>query len=163
VNAPLQTSDQSSPKEEVMKRALTAGAIVLATVLNAHAGQMVYKWYDTIRPNGHKRPDAVSYANLAKCNAQFGEQTDGLSAEFKACMEGQGYRLVSARMHGIPASNGSVTYNRDSRDPGVGWHTENGFRVCHSDCDNPEIPGSGAICTNVTVMGTPMRQCVTHN
>ena len=148
-----------------MKRVIIAGAIVLATVLNAHAGQMVYKWYDTIRPNGHKRPDAISNANLAKCNAQFGEQTDGLSPEFKACMESQGYRLVSAQMHGIPASaaNGTVTYNRDSRDPTVGWHTENGFRVCHNDCDNPEIPGSGAVCSNVTAMGMPMRQCVTHN
>jgi hypothetical protein len=148
-----------------MKRVVIAAAIVLVTVLNAHAGQMVYKWYDTVRPNGQKRPDAVSNANLAKCNAQFGEQTDGLSPQFKACMESQGYRLVSARMHGIPAggSNGAVTYNRDSRDPAVGWHTENGFRVCHNDCDNPEIPGSGAVCSNVTVMGTPMRQCVTHN
>src|SRR5262245_31367912 len=100
-------------KEEVMKRVITVGAIVLASVLNAHAGQMEYKWYDTIRPNGHKRPDAVSYANLAKCNVQFGEQTDGLSPEFKACMESQGYRLVSARMHGIPASNNTVIYNRD--------------------------------------------------
>jgi hypothetical protein len=43
-------------------------------------------------------------------------------------MEGLGYRkawaiLMSARMHGIPAS-GTVTYNRDSRDPSVGWHLE---------------------------------------
>jgi hypothetical protein len=66
-----------------MKRVLMAGAMVLASVLNAHAGQMVYKWYDTIRPHGHKRPDAVSNTNLAKCNAQFGEQRDGLSPEFK--------------------------------------------------------------------------------
>ena len=144
-----------------MKRALIAGAILLATALNAHAGQMVYKWYDTIRPHGHKRPDAVSYANLARCNAQFGEQTDGISPEFKACMEAQGYRLVSSQLRGVP--NATVTYNRDSPDPTVGWHTENGFRVCHNDCDNPEIAGSGAICSNVTVMGTPMRSCVTHN
>lgn len=148
-----------------MKRIVIAGTIVLCTVLNAHAGQMVYKWYDTIRPNGHKRPDAIGNANLARCNAQYGEQTDGLSPEFKACMEGLGYRLISARMRGIPASasHETVIYNRDSRDPGVGWHTENGFRVCHNDCDNPEIPGSGATCSDVTVMGTPMRQCVTHN
>jgi hypothetical protein len=68
------------------------GTIVLASVLDVHAGQMVYKRYDTIRMNGHKRPDAVGNANLAKCNAQFGEQTDGLSPEFKACMESQGCR-----------------------------------------------------------------------
>jgi hypothetical protein len=163
MNPRFHVSNQDLSKEEVMKRIIIAGAIVLASVLNAHAGQMEYKWYDTIRPNNHKRPDAVSYANLARCNAQFGEQTDGLSPEFKACMESQGYRLVSARMRGNPASNDPVTYNTDSRDPSVGWHTENGFRVCHNDCDNPEVPGSGAVCSNVTVMGTPMRQCVTHN
>jgi hypothetical protein len=163
MNPRLHASNQDLSEEEVMKRVIMAGAIVLASVLNADAGQMVYKWYDTIRPNGHKRPDPVSYANLATCNAQFGAQTDGLSPEFKACMESQGYRLLSARMHGTPASSTTVTYNRDSRDPRVGWHTENGFRVCHNDCDNPEIPGSGAVCSNVTAMGTPMRQCVTHN
>jgi hypothetical protein len=124
MNPRLRASNQDWSEEEVMKRVIVAGAIVLASVLNAHAGQMVYQWYDTIRPNGHKRPDPVSYANLAKCNAQFGEQTDGLSPEFKACMESQGYRLLSARMHGTPASNNAVTYNRDSRDPSVGWHTE---------------------------------------
>ena len=46
-----------------MKRLVIAGTIVLCAVLNAHAGQMVYKWYDTIRPNGHKRPDGIGYAN----------------------------------------------------------------------------------------------------
>jgi hypothetical protein len=87
---------QDVSMEAVMKRVIIAGAIVLASALNAHAGQMVYKWYDTIRTNGHKRPDPVGYANLAKCNAQFGEQTDGLSPEFKACMQSLGYRLLSA-------------------------------------------------------------------
>jgi hypothetical protein len=54
-----------------------------------------------------------------------------------------------------------TVYNRDSRNPAVGWHTENGMRVCHYDCDNPEIPGSGARCRNVNFMGMPMRECVT--
>jgi hypothetical protein len=35
------------------------------------------------------------------------------------------------------------------------------MRVCHQDCDNPEIPGSGARCHDVTVMGMAMRECVT--
>jgi hypothetical protein len=58
-------------------------------------------------------------------------------------------------------NTGVTVYNRDSRDPGIRWHTENGMRVCRRDCDNPEIPGSGAVCRNVNVMGMPMRECVT--
>lgn len=143
-----------------MKRPVIAGAMVLATVLSAHADQMVFKWYDTIRPNGHRRPDAIGQANVATCEAQFGEQTTGLSPGFKACMERLGYRLVSMKRRRLPDNrDSSVTYDRDSKDPDVGWHTENGFRVCHHDCDNPEIPGSGATCRSVTVMGRPMRQC----
>jgi len=62
-----------------------------------------------------------------------------------------------------PAANSGVTvYDHDSRDPNIGWHTDqSGMRVCHNDCDNPEIPGSGAKCRNVTVMGMAMRECVT--
>ena len=141
-----------------MKRLLVAGALMCATVWNAHADQMVYRWYDTIRHNGHKRPDAIGRANAAKCDAEFGEQFTGLSAGYKACMENLGYRLVSARRRSTPAS--TVTYDRDSRDPNVGWHTEGGMRVCHNDCDNPEIPGSGATCRDI--VGTTMRECVTH-
>jgi hypothetical protein len=55
-----------------------------------------------------------------------------------------------------------AVYDRDSKDPNVGWHNDsNGMRVCHQDCDNPEIPGSGARCHDVTVMGMAMRECVT--
>jgi hypothetical protein len=57
------------------------------------------------------------------------------------------------------ASSGVVTYNRDSKDPNVGWHTEGGMRVCHQDCDNPEIPGSGYTCRNVQAFGMAMREC----
>jgi hypothetical protein len=57
-------------------------------------------------------------------------------------------------------SNGNaVTYNRDSKDPNIGWHTVNGLRTCTQDCDNPEIPGSGYACRNVNVLGMAMREC----
>ena len=63
--------------------------------------------------------------------------------------------------HHKPAasSSGIVTYNRDSKDPNVGWHWESGVRVCHNDCDNPEIPGSGYTCRSVQALGMPMREC----
>ncbi len=57
------------------------------------------------------------------------------------------------------ASAGVVTYNRDAKDPNVGWHWDGNMRVCHQDCDNPEIPGSGYTCRNVQAFGMPMREC----
>jgi hypothetical protein len=56
-----------------------------------------------------------------------------------------------------------VTYNRDSKDPNVGWHTQGGMRVCTEDCDNPEIPGSGYTCRNVQILGMAMRECDSSN
>ena len=75
-------------------------------------------------------------------------------------MQRLGYRLVSARQVRAPRS--TVTYNRDSRDPNIGWHNEGGMRVRHDGCDNPEIPGSGAVYKDVEFMGTAMRECVTR-
>jgi len=63
------------------------------------------------------------------------------------------------KTHGPRPDSGVVTYNRDSKDPNVGWHWENGMRTCHQDCDNPEIPGSGYTCRNVSVLGMAMREC----
>ncbi len=66
--------------------------------------------------------------------------------------------------HVRSVSDGSVTYNRDSPNPKIGWHTDStGMRVCHNDCESPEIPGSGATCHDVTWMGMAMRECVTSN
>jgi hypothetical protein len=57
----------------------------------------------------------------------------------------------------------TVVYDRDSPNPAIGWHWENGMRVCHIDCDNDEIPGSGFTCHDVTVMGMAMRECTRQN
>lgn len=67
------------------------------------------------------------------------------------------------KSHHTRSSDGVTVWNKDSKDPNVGWHTENGMRVCSHDCDNPEIPGSGARCKNVSFMGMSMRECVTGN
>jgi hypothetical protein len=60
-------------------------------------------------------------------------------------------------------SSDSVIYNKDSPDPAIGWHWESGMRVCHNDCENDEIPGSGFTCKDVTAMGLAMRQCTRQN
>jgi hypothetical protein len=72
------------------------------------------------------------------------------------------YAKHHAQKSQSPAS-GVVTYNRDSGDPNVRWHWEGGMRVCHQDCDNPEIPGSGYTCRNVQVLGMAMRECDSGN
>jgi hypothetical protein len=69
---------------------------------------------------------------------------------------------TSPQRHGVRAprpSNHEVTYDRDSKDPNVGWHTQGGMRVCTQDCDNPEIPGSGYTCRDVNFLGMAMREC----
>jgi hypothetical protein len=59
------------------------------------------------------------------------------------------------------ADSGVTVYDRDSPNPAIGWHTENGLRVCTNDCDNPEIPGSGARCRTINFMGMRGRECET--
>jgi len=148
--------------ESEMKRIVIVAALLVSAVVQAHADRLTVRWYDTIRPHGHKRPDAVGMAAVSACNQRVGEPDQGYIPEaFKDCMRGFGYRFLSDTLH--RTRQPTVRYNRDSRDPSIGWHTENGMRVCHNDCDNPEIPGSGAVCKNVEVMGTTMRQCVTEN
>jgi hypothetical protein len=61
------------------------------------------------------------------------------------------------------SSNHEVTYDRDAKDPNVGWHTQGGMRVCTEDCDNPEIPGSGYTYRDVNVLGMAMRECDSSN
>lgn len=146
-----------------MKRFLITSAVLLSTIANASADQLDTYWYDTIRPSGHKRSDAIGAANVNTCNERAGVQTESVSLAYKECMRSLGYRFRYARTKHTPApkrDHSVVTYNRDSADPDVGWHTDaNGFCQCQHDCDNPEIPGSGYTCRNVEFMGRAMTQC----
>lgn len=75
-----------------------------------------------------------------------------------------GIRHVGKKPHPLARdASHSIIYNRDSPNPAIGWHWENGMRVCHNDCDNDEIPGSGYTCKDVAVMGQAMRQCSRQN
>lgn len=65
--------------------------------------------------------------------------------------------------HAPRPSNHEVTYDRDAKEPNVGWHTQGGMRVCTRDCDDPEIPGSGYTCRDVDVLGMAMRECDSSN
>jgi hypothetical protein len=91
-------------------------------------------------------------------------QADAISAGAAPAASGQAH---TAKKGPAPrtarSSSNTVTYNRDSKDPNVGWHWQGGMRVCTQDCDNPEIPGSGYTCRNVNVLGMAMRECDSSN
>jgi hypothetical protein len=146
-----------------LQRTIIIFAAVLAGIAHANAQpQMIYR--DLIRPHGQPRSDAIHEADLDYCYGQTGasrEQPD--TPAFKQCMRGRGYRWLSTHMVGTPARSATITYNHDSKDPAVGWHWEGGNRVCHNDCDNDEIPGSGFTCRDVTWMGSTARQCTRQN
>ncbi|WP_166298883.1 hypothetical protein [Bradyrhizobium sp. 2S1] len=99
-----------------MKRIVIVAALLMSAAVQAHADQLTVRWYDTIRPHGHKRPNAVGMAAVSACNQRLGEPDQGYIPEaFKDCMRGFGYRFMSdtLKRSGRPAT----VYNRDSRDP----------------------------------------------
>jgi hypothetical protein len=161
--------------ETQMTRTILASMLLLGAVVNAQADHKVFNWHDTIRPGGHKRGDAAFDADVNYCNGVAGVQSTYVTAAYKACMRGRGYSYQStktARDHAPTQTrggplytrnrDGSVTYNRDSPDPNVGWHTRGGVRVCTQDCENDEIPGSGYTCRDVRLFGGA-RECVSQN
>jgi opacity protein-like surface antigen len=78
-----------------------------------------------------------------------------------AAQAADGIRHVGKKPHRLAGdASHAIIYNRDSPNPAIGWHWENGARVCHNDCDNDEIPGSGYTCMDV---GQAMRQCSRQN
>jgi hypothetical protein len=140
---------------------VAAMLIAGAAVTRADAAEV---YYDLIRPNGHPGPDAIFQAALDYCYNQTGaDRTAPDTAEFKQCMLGRHYHWLRSSAGGDSSPPPSITYDKDSKNPAVGWHWEGGNRVCHNDCDNPEIAGSGYTCTNVVWMGQPTRKCVLSN
>jgi hypothetical protein len=132
---------------------------LLGMALSAQAATLVFA--DT---TGHDRGDAAVQQALAACDAQAGVQRSYPSARYRRCMLGQGWRFSHLeRDKPVPASSSIrydgrvIVYDRDSRDPYVGWHWVNGMRTCTQDCENPEAPGSGYTCTYRT---DGWRECV---
>ncbi len=118
-----------------MKHAIVASAILLCAALNTQA-----------------------HADSATAGASGQTAAPTHAALQQAKKKPRHVRTVHASQ-----SSSVVTYNRDSKDPNVGWHTQGGLRVCTEDCDNPEIPGSGYTCKNVNVLGMAMRECDSSN
>jgi hypothetical protein len=145
-----------------MKRAIIASVFLLGAALAAHASTEV--WNDDRNPprSGAEKEAALQRAG-GICDRDVGVQTGAPSSRYRKCMAKDHWVFSHLRKSSKPRSSGAVTYNRDSRDPNVGWHWEGGMRTCSQDCDNPEIPGSGFTCNSVTVIGMAMRECDKSN
>jgi hypothetical protein len=131
-----------------------AAVLLICTVQGGKANGLVDNYYDLVRPNGQARSDAAFQADLNYCYGQTGTNRNANDTPaFKQCMLARRWQwtgLEPSTVDGPPP---------DSPDPNIGWHWENGMRVCRNDCDDPEAPGSGFTCRNVTVMGMNMREC----
>jgi hypothetical protein len=118
-----------------MKHAIVASAILLCAALGTQA------YADSVTAGASGQTAAPAHAAL--------QQTKKKPRHVRAVHASQ--------------SSSAVTYNRDSKNPNVGWHTQGGLRGCTEDCDNPEIPGSGYTCRDVNVLGMAMRECDSSN
>jgi hypothetical protein len=116
-----------------MRRAIVAFAILLGVALSTQA-----------------------YADAGASTAAPAQTT---AAPHPAPQQAKKSSAPARKPGATQSSANEVTYDRDSKNPNVGWHTQGGMRVCTQDCDNPEIPGSGYTCKNVNFLGMAMREC----
>jgi hypothetical protein len=84
-----------------MKRTLVIVSLLCISVTHAQADHVVYTYHDTIRPHGHKRPDAVGEANIRLCDERPGIH-QGATPAYKKCMRELGYRYVSRHLVRTP-------------------------------------------------------------
>jgi hypothetical protein len=94
-----------------MKRILITTALLLGTALGAQA-HTNDTYYDTNRPHGHPRSDAIFQTALDACYGRTGaSRFSADTPAFKQCMLGRGYRWESVR---IVRSRGSGSSGWDS-------------------------------------------------
>jgi hypothetical protein len=84
-----------------MKRISMTLLLIGLSVTHARADHIEYTYHDTIRPHGHKRPDAVGEANIRLCDERTGIH-EGATPAYKKCMRELGYRYVSRRLVRTP-------------------------------------------------------------
>ena len=80
-----------------MKRTVIAAVLLLGTMVGTQAGR-IDTYEDVIRPNGHKRSEAVLKADVDACYRQTGANPyRHAMPAFKKCMLAHGYRWLSVR------------------------------------------------------------------
>jgi hypothetical protein len=114
-----------------MRRTLMIAALVLGSASAAFASSHYETtYYDTIRPNGHPRSDAIYNAALDDCYSQTGAARDGNDPPaFRACMTTHGYRWLSAKLVQDPASRQTDDSFIDP-DTGMSCHNTGFASIC---------------------------------
>jgi hypothetical protein len=82
----------TTPRKLMLAVAILATGMVSSASASSH-GESTY--YDTIRPHGHPRSDAVYNANVNACYSSSGESRTAVydTPAFKQCMLSRGYRF----------------------------------------------------------------------
>jgi hypothetical protein len=82
----------------IMKRVVLVSILLLASTAGAHADYLQSNYYDTIRPHGKPRSNAIHQADINDCYARTGlARTAGPTPDFKQCMLSHGYRFQNLR------------------------------------------------------------------
>jgi len=146
-----------------MKRMIIIALLLASSA--AHAQNYKNVWDDIRKPwRANSEMDAAVQTDSRACDAEVGELHGVATPAYKACMLRHDWKFDHASTSpAAQPSPSTVIYNRDSRDPGIGWHWEGGMRTCHYDCDNPRIPGSGYTCKDIDYMGRPTTECTKTN
>jgi hypothetical protein len=93
----------TTPRKLMLAVAILAAGMVSSASASTH-GETTY--YDTIRPHGHPRSDAVYNANLNACYSSSGESRTAVydTPAFKQCMLTRGYRFEFTKVVQDPPS-----------------------------------------------------------
>jgi hypothetical protein len=116
-----------------MRRTLMMAALVLSSASSAFAtSHYETTYYDTIRPNGQPRSQAVYDAALNDCYSQTGAPRNSNDPPaFRACMASHGYRWMSVKdVPDAPTRLGGSAANLQPGDTFI--DPENGMS-CHNE------------------------------
>ena len=107
-----------------MRKTIFAAALVLCWLSPALAlPHYDIAFYDTLRPNGHKRSQAVGKAIAYSCYSQTGSSPEAAPTQaFKDCMKAQGFRWMSTKfVQGAPGKQATSAIPKGSFiDPDTG-------------------------------------------
>jgi|SRR5579872_5220201 hypothetical protein len=113
-----------------MKRTILATAILLGSVLGAHADRDI--WSST---DGHPRGDVVLNGDISACAMTLGAPQNGVptSREFKRCMLSHGWRFRYT-VRAAPTRRGDLYPDPD--DPGMMCRSYTAGGISQTDCSN---------------------------
>jgi hypothetical protein len=121
-----------------MKRLFQIVAVLALSCATAYADYYQDNYYDTIRPNGHKRSDAVAQKDVNDCYRTTGaDRSKPDNDAMKQCMAEHGYRFQFVKLiHTAPAHRAKQKKYWIDPDSGLRCHAIKVFGVTGSSCLN---------------------------